>query len=146
MNRKKKAAEDKKRRATAAAATAAAAAAAAVTSPVRRRTVLSDLSDVDSSVTDTAPQYDLWKSIPAAEHVIVSKPGGKASRVLVRDALKIFKKIKNPCTSCDAHPHCGPVGHDADMCNAVDPDSKQDACPACLDQILPNHEIGRAHV
>jgi hypothetical protein len=140
MNRKKKAAEDKKRRATAAAATAAAAAAAAVTSPVRRRTVLSDLSDVDSSVTDTAPQYVLWKSIPATEHVIVSKPGGKASRVLVREALKIFKKIKNPCTSCDAHPHCGPVGHDADMCNALDPDSKQEACPACLDPILPTHD------
>ena len=71
MNRKKKAAEDKKRRAAAAAATAAAAAAAVVASPVQRRTVLSGLSDVDSSVTDTGPQYDLWKSIPAAEHVIM---------------------------------------------------------------------------
>ena len=53
----------------------------------------------------------------------------------VKDALAVFKKVrkqkKNICSVCDAHPHCGLVGHNADDCNAVAEDGSV-LCPACV--------------
>jgi hypothetical protein len=126
--------------AAAAAAAKKAASDAALAAAAAKQAVgvdLSDTSDSDDQSADGAalPLYGAWRNIPADGAVLVSVPGETCKRMSVKDALAVFKKVrkqkKNICSVCDAHPHCGLVGHNADDCNAVAEDGSV-LCPACV--------------